>query len=1789
MARQMCSGPRRDRSGLSAFALGITVGAGLLVAATSARAGDVLVSAGAYWRYDDSGIDLGTAWSDPAYDDSAWPEGAAQLGYGDGDELTLLDYGGDTQNKIITYYFRRTFQVNDASAYESLVLRLVRDDGCIIRLNGVEIGRSAMPDGAVDWLTLASETAATATENDVIELAADAAALEDGENVLAVEVHQVSVSSTDISFDLEVEALVPAPVVVLDSPEDGATVRDTLVSFECSATDSVGLFDAVLYIGGEPDTLVFRGPAETEDATLSATDPGVNAGDDVMLYVDGEGPHAHAVIRFPGLFDPGAGVPLGSEIVSATLELECTNVGDTLEVRRLMEGWVESEVTWNERSSGVDWSVAGAEGGYSSTSSFLEGPGSPLGTLSIDVTSIVQSWSDGDANHGFLLSDSDIDGVDVSSSEGTSPPALTVTYAPAWQLVESQPLSGNADSALFQVELADQDTYVWNCRVSNIAGGTAWASGDRTVIVDTHVPDAPTVEAPEVGAVDVSTSASLEVSVNDPDGDALEVTFYGRSADAPAPFTLVVLPDTQKYAASAPDVFTSQTRWIVDNVSTLAIPFVTHEGDVVDDPASVDQWENADASMGLLDGVVPYAVLPGNHDQPTTLYNQYFPESRFSAETWYGEGYPAGQNDNSYQLFSAGGIDFVILHLEFCPSTDVIEWADGILGAFPERTAIITTHGYMDGTGALSVHSCADTSYIRDSLVVPHENVRFVLCGHVHAEHTRSDQIGDRVVHQLLADYQDLLPTGGEGYLRLMTFLPDQDRVHVETYSPWLGAPQTDTDSDFHLDFEMRGFRELGVVTGVSSGGTASFRWEDLEPFSGYEWYAVATDSTDRESSSVVAAFTTGSGDTEPPVITGVGTMGLTDTTVTILWTTDEPADSTVSYGPDATYGAQATDGALVTSHAVTLTGLDPDSTYHFQVTSADASANAAFGSDETFTTLPENHPPVADTQSHTMDEDGSLILTLTASDPDPDTTFTFAIASAPTSGQLTGTPPHVTYEPDADYFGPDSFTFTASDGIEVSAPATVSIEVLAQPDAPEAIAQSVSTAEETSLEITLAGQDADQEPITFAIASLPLHGVLTGTPPSVTYNPAVDWDGPDSFTFTVNDGTSTSDPATVSIDVTAVNDPPVVSDRDLLTDEDTAAGITLTAQDPDSTGLTFEIVDAPGHGTLSGDAPALTYSPAADYHGPDTFTYRASDGVAQSGVGTVSIEVASVDDVPTVPAGLVATGSADGVSLQWDDASDADGDLVGYRVYRAETSGGQDLFGVPLASPTASEHPDTSAALGTTYYYIVTAVDGGGHESAPSAEVFAAAGETEHEVFAASDPVLTFGTFTGAGVTGTHAAGDGSTQSIQESPNGVAGMASLLAEYTIRLPVSAGEVTSLGIDFVVTWPAQDPDDPLVVTIARGGVWEDITSAALSGVFDATGAPSDYVDTAGDVRIRFADTAAIKRESKDTVTIDFLRVRVTGGVPDTTPPSVPSGLVATGDDATLQVSLDWDDNTGDTDLSHYEVLRSTTPGGGYELITPSGVSESAHVDEPGAPGSYYYVVRAVDLAGNASATGGEASVTLADLAPASPTGLSAAAGDAVVSLDWSDSGEPDLDGYRVYRSSASGGPYTEVTDPEGDPIGASTFDDTTVVNGTTYYWVVTAIDLAGGESAYSSEVSATPEAGGTTPSIHVADISFSFVPVRNKYVVEASVRVEDGAGAVAAGAEVTGDWYFKGALLQAGVFATTDATGVAVVESAQQRAKTGDVFEFRVTGVTLAGYEYRPEDNVETSDSAATP
>jgi hypothetical protein len=272
----------------------------------------------------------------------------------------------------------------------------------------------------------------------------------------------------------------------------------------------------------------------------------------------------------------------------------------------------------------------------------------------------------------------------------------------------------------------------------------------------------------------------------------------------------------------------------------------------------------------------------------------------------------------------------------------------------------------------------------------------------------------------------------------------------------------------------------------------------------------------------------------------------------------------------------------------------------------------------------PDNDRPVALAQSLTTNEDTARAVTLTGTDVES-SPLTFLVTVPPAHGTLSGSAPNLTYTPAGNYNGPDSLSFTVNDGQLTSIAAVVSLDVVAVNDPP--VANPVSLSAIPPLSFTLGGSDVENSPLTFSVVTPPASGTLSGTTPNLTFAPAPGFLGPISFTYKANDGALDSAPATVTL--TVLNEAPVVADRNVTTNEDVPLPVTLTGVDANQQPLTLTIVTPPTHGVITGTSPDFTYTPDQDNFGPDSFTYRANDGLLNSNTATVSITVVSVNDPP--------------------------------------------------------------------------------------------------------------------------------------------------------------------------------------------------------------------------------------------------------------------------------------------------------------------------------------------------------------------------------------------------------------------------------------------------------------------------------------------------------------------------------------------------------------------------------
>ena len=361
--------------------------------------------------------------------------------------------------------------------------------------------------------------------------------------------------------------------------------------------------------------------------------------------------------------------------------------------------------------------------------------------------------------------------------------------------------------------------------------------------------------------------------------------------------------------------------------------------------------------------------------------------------------------------------------------------------------------------------------------------------------------------------------------------------------------------------------------------------------------------------------------------------------------------------------------------------------------------------------------------------------ITLAGTDDDGDT-ITYIIASLPSNGTLTDngtaitsddlpkttTGTDVVYTATSESATSDSFTFKVNDGTVDSDAATVTINTTLVNDKPVATAQTVEATEQTEKTITLAGTDAEGDTITYIVASLPTNGTLTDNGTAITsddlpktttgtdvvYTSTSDTATSDSFTFKVNDGIVDSDAATVTINITAVNDAPTATAQTVDATEDVAKTITLAGTDDDGDTITYIIASLPSNGTLTDNGTAITsddlpktttgtdvvYTATSESATSDSFTFKVNDGTVDSDAATVTINTTLVNDKPVATAQTVEATEQTEKTITLA-GTDAEGDTITYIVASLPTNGTLTDNGTAI---TSDDLPKTTTGTDVVY-----------------------------------------------------------------------------------------------------------------------------------------------------------------------------------------------------------------------------------------------------------------------------------------------------------------------------------------------------------------------------------------------------------------------------------------------------------------------------------------------------------
>ncbi|MDZ4820184.1 MAG: metallophosphoesterase [Planctomycetota bacterium] len=331
------------------------------------------------------------------------------------------------------------------------------------------------------------------------------------------------------------------------------------------------------------------------------------------------------------------------------------------------------------------------------------------------------------------------------------------------------------------------------------------------------------------GAALINLTGSYGYAGDDPYADAVMVKGEPPKL-ADRAFTIAVLPDTQNYCEKFPEQFMAQTKWIAENKKDRKIACVLHLGDITNHNTP-EQWPNAVKAMNQLDGIVPYFMVPGNHDYSkggsnvdrSTGYNEYFPLAKFKDLPSFGGVYDQEPEryENSYHLFNSHDMNFVVIALEYGPRKDVVRWANEVAKKHSDRAAILITHAYMysDDTrydwkkygqnqnwnphyskmAEVTKQDVSDGEELWTNLVSMNPNFLFTLNGHVLHDglgRTATKGAGELDVTQMLVNFQ-MKPNGGDGWLRLIEMRPDEKIAQTYDYSPTRNERNSSPQNEF--------------------------------------------------------------------------------------------------------------------------------------------------------------------------------------------------------------------------------------------------------------------------------------------------------------------------------------------------------------------------------------------------------------------------------------------------------------------------------------------------------------------------------------------------------------------------------------------------------------------------------------------------------------------------------------------------------------------------------------------------------------------------------------------------------------------------------------------------------------------------------------------------------------------------------------------------------------------------------------------------------------------------------
>lgn len=332
------------------------------------------------------------------------------------------------------------------------------------------------------------------------------------------------------------------------------------------------------------------------------------------------------------------------------------------------------------------------------------------------------------------------------------------------------------------------------------------------------------------------TSEDTKKDISDASGNGYDMTYYKMwltESDMEAirkkdeyeyTYSLAFIPDVQYMTQTYPHTLDPLFDYLLEKKGEKNIQYVLGLGDMTN-ANTLPEWYNIRRQYEKLNGKLPYSLVRGNHDILLNNKEKIFDQAFGSKGTYYydhvkknGGFMDESSSANTYLLFTVGEIDYMILCLDFGINDEVVKWANTILDKYPERRAIITTHGYLNADGSTldELDYARPTSYdkslndgedIWETLISKHDNVDMVVCGHMHQDnivYTRREGKDGHAVYEILIDPQSTDKSlGGSGMVAFMYFTEDGRHAKIEFYSTVLDKYLHESNAYISLDFDL--------------------------------------------------------------------------------------------------------------------------------------------------------------------------------------------------------------------------------------------------------------------------------------------------------------------------------------------------------------------------------------------------------------------------------------------------------------------------------------------------------------------------------------------------------------------------------------------------------------------------------------------------------------------------------------------------------------------------------------------------------------------------------------------------------------------------------------------------------------------------------------------------------------------------------------------------------------------------------------------------------------------------